>query len=158
MFLLQAIDEWMTCLRPMVIKEFWWSVAWMGVMQIIFLGFRLLVHPFCPLNYRFINWFCTLLLFRVNILQGQASAWLAVRGWNGSGAGHLPPIVPALVSFGILSYHIIQIYSRITRGKAPLYTKILEVSLFAFAYRMFHENFSPIYGEIFMKQSVVKCK
>ena len=52
-------------------------------------------------------------------------------------------------------------------------TKILEVNLFAFAYRLFHEDFSPIIGalkhcanakgpddwrEIFMKQSVGKCK
>ena len=42
-----------------------------------------------------------------------------------------------------------------------LYTKILEVNLFAFAYRLFHEDFSPINGdwrEIFMKQSIGKCK
>ena len=46
--------------------------------------------------------------------------------------------------------------------------KILEVNLLAFAYRLFHEDFSPIDGalsrepvdwrEIFMKQSVGKCK
>ena len=29
-----------------------------------------------------------------------------------------------------------------------LYTKILEVNLFAFAYRLFHEDFSPIDGEL----------
>ena len=28
-----------------------------------------------------------------------------------------------------------------------LYTKILEVNLFAFAYRLFHEDFSPINGD-----------
>ena len=40
-----------------------------------------------------------------------------------------------------------------------LYTKILEVNLFAFAYRLFHQDFSPnLQGEIFMKQSVGKCK
>ena len=47
------------------------------------------------------------------------------------------------------------------------YTEILEVNLFAFAYRLFHEDFSSIEGamqrpvdgrEIFMKQSVGKCK
>ena len=39
------------------------------------------------------------------------------------------------------------------------YTKILEVNLFAFAYRLFHEDFSLIENaEIFMKQSVGKCK
>ena len=44
------------------------------------------------------------------------------------------------------------------------FKKFLEVDLFAFAYRLFHEDFSPIYGalvdwrEIFMKQSVGKCK
>ena len=45
-------------------------------------------------------------------------------------------------------YHIIQIYSRITSGRVLdgelLYTAILEVNLFAFAYRLFHEDFSPI--------------
>ena len=46
-----------------------------------------------------------------------------------------------------------------------MYTKILEVNLFAFAYRLFHEGFPSINGtlsidwrEIFMKQSVGKCK
>ena len=44
-----------------------------------------------------------------------------------------------------------------------LYTKILEVNLFAFAYRLFHEDFSPTdepvdWREIFTKQSVGKCK
>ena len=29
-----------------------------------------------------------------------------------------------------------------------LYEKILEVNLFAFAYRLFHEDFSPIYGAV----------
>ena len=40
------------------------------------------------------------------------------------------------------------------------YTKILKVNLFAFAYRLFHEDFSSIvdWREIFMKQSAGKCK
>ena len=29
-----------------------------------------------------------------------------------------------------------------------LYTKILEVNLFAFAYRLFHEDFSPLDGTL----------
>ena len=45
-------------------------------------------------------------------------------------------------------------YSGIPSGRVLdeklLYTKILEVNLFAFAYRLFHE--------VFMKQSVGKCK
>ena len=63
-------------------------------------------------------------------------------------------------------------YSGITSGRVLngelLYTKILEVNLFAFAYRLFHRDFSPIngthaicpvdWGEISMKQSVGKCK
>ena len=68
-------------------------------------------------------------------------------------------------------------YSGITSGRVLdgelLYTKILEVNLFAFAYRLFHRDFSPINGtfcrmrdakcpvdwrEISMKQSVGKCK
>ena len=81
-------------------------------------------------------------------------------------------------------YFIIQICSGITRGRVLdrelLCTEILEVNLFAFAYRLFHDfspiyeanrllykDFSPIYEalleivnwrEIFMKQSVGKCK
>ena len=42
----------------------------------------------------------------------------------------------------------IQIYSGITSGRVLngelLYTKILEVNLFAFAYRLFHEDVSSI--------------
>ena len=57
--------------------------------------------------------------------------------------------------------YIIQIYFGITSGRVLdgelLYTKILEGSLFAFAYRLFHEDFSP-WREIFMKQPVGKCK
>ena len=38
-----------------------------------------------------------------------------------------------------------------SRGRVPdgelLYTKILEVNLFAFAYRLFHRDFSPLDGE-----------
>ena len=62
-------------------------------------------------------------------------------------------------------------YSGITSGRVLdgelLYTKILEVYLFAFAYRLFHRDFSPInrtlqrpvdWREISMKQSVGKCK
>ena len=85
------------------------------------------------------------------------------------------------------SKHIIQIYSGITSGRVLngelFFTRILEVNLFAFAYRLFHEDFSLINGalndnqpleyhgkrlsimqrsvnwrEIFMKQSVGKCK
>ena len=41
-------------------------------------------------------------------------------------------------------------YSGITSGRvldgALLYTKILEVNLFAFAYRLFHRDFSPLNG------------
>ena len=71
--------------------------------------------------------------------------------------------------FGSL-YYITQIYSGITSGRMLngelVYTKILEVNLFAFAYRLFHEDFTPInwtqhpvdWREIFMKQSVGKCK
>ena len=43
-----------------------------------------------------------------------------------------------------------QICSGITSGRVLdgelLYAKILEVNLFAFAYRLFHEDFSPING------------
>ena len=52
-------------------------------------------------------------------------------------------------------HHIFQIYSGITSGICRvldgklLYTEILEVNLFAFAYRLFHEGFSPIYEAIF---------
>ena len=47
-----------------------------------------------------------------------------------------------------LKVHMIQIYFGITSGRVLdgelLYTKILECNLFAFAYRLFHEDFSPI--------------
>ena len=62
-------------------------------------------------------------------------------------------------------------YFGITSGRMLdgelLYTKILEVNLFAFAYRLLHRDFSPSNGtlqcpvdwrEISMKQSVGKCK
>ena len=46
----------------------------------------------------------------------------------------------------------IHIYSRITSGRVLdgelLYTKILEVNLFAFAYRLFHKDFSSIDGTL----------
>ena len=61
------------------------------------------------------------------------------------------------------SKRIIQIYSLITCGRVVdgelLYTEIIEVNLVALAYRLFHKDFSPIYfNEIFMKQSLGKCK
>ena len=44
---------------------------------------------------------------------------------------------------------IIQIYSGITSGRVLdgelLYKEIIEITLFAFAYRLFHEDFPPIY-------------
>ena len=61
-------------------------------------------------------------------------------------------------------------YSGITSGRVLdgelLYTKILEVNLFAFAYRLFRRDLSPLNGkkcpvewrEISTKQSVGKCK
>ena len=83
----------------------------------------------------------------------------------------------------INAFCIIQIYSGITSGRVLegelLCTVILEVKLFAFAYTLFHEDFSPIYEasytqrlqkllhnlrslinwrEIFMRQSIGKCK
>ena len=44
-------------------------------------------------------------------------------------------------------------YSGITSGRVLdrelLYTKILEVNFFAFAYRLFHRDFSPLNGTFF---------
>ena len=37
--------------------------------------------------------------------------------------------------------------------KCYIYTKILEVNLFAFAYRLFHEDFSSIDGTFFVYKS-----
>ena len=79
--------------------------------------------------------------------------------------------------------HPIHMYSGITSGRVLngelLYTKILEVNLFPFAYRLFRRDFSPLehkihiklqkgmsthaicpveWGEISTKQSVGKCK
>ena len=46
-------------------------------------------------------------------------------------------------------------YSGITSGRVLsgelLYTKILEVNLFAFAYRLFHRDFSPINGAYWLE-------
>ena len=70
----------------------------------------------------------------------------------------------------VSSSSIIQIYSGITRGGVLdgelSYTKILEVHLFAFAYRLFLEDFSPINGalpeprrlERNFHETVGKCK
>ena len=48
------------------------------------------------------------------------------------------------------SKYTIHMYSGITSGRVLngelLHTKILEVNLFAFAYRLFHRDFSPING------------
>ena len=55
-------------------------------------------------------------------------------------------------TFILMLTHIIQIYSGITSGRVfdgeLLYTKILEADLFVFAYRLFHEDFSPIDGSL----------
>ena len=53
--------------------------------------------------------------------------------------------------------HIIQIYSGITSSGVLdgelLYTEILEVDLFAFANRLFHEDFSSIDGAAIEEKS-----
>ena len=50
----------------------------------------------------------------------------------------------------IYIYNTIHMYSGITSGRVLngelLYTKILEVNLFAFAYRLFRRDFSPLDG------------
>ena len=50
----------------------------------------------------------------------------------------------------IYIYSTIHMYSGITSGRVLngelLYTKILEVNLFAFAYRLFRRDFSPLDG------------
>ena len=52
---------------------------------------------------------------------------------------------------------IIHMYSGITSGRVLdgelLYIKILEVNLFAFAYRPFHRDFSPIYAPLIGEKS-----
>ena len=51
-------------------------------------------------------------------------------------------------------YNIIHIYSGITSDRVLnaelLYTKILEVNLFAFAYRLFHEDFSSVIRDLLL--------
>ena len=88
-----------------------------------------------------------------------------MNGWSEGAV--IRPTIP-----GIEKHYIIQIYSGITSGGVLngelLYTEILEVNLFASAHRLFHEDFSPTYEalsshlvnwrEVFMKQSVGKCK
>ena len=60
---------------------------------------------------------------------------------------------PVMIGGSVISHsyyyiHIIQIYSGITSGRVLdgelIYIKILEVNMFAFAYRLFHEDFFPI--------------
>ena len=50
-------------------------------------------------------------------------------------------------------------YSGITSGRVLngelLYTKILEVNLFAFAYRLFHEDFCSIIGDFCIQNAKV---
>ena len=60
-------------------------------------------------------------------------------------------------------YNTIHMYSGITSGRVLngelLYTKILEVNLFAFAYILFRREICPVeWGEISTKQYVGKCK
>ena len=54
------------------------------------------------------------------------------------------------IALSIYLSNTIHMYSGITSGRVLdgelLYTKILEVNLFAFAYRLFHRDFSPING------------
>ena len=73
-------------------------------------------------------------------------------------------------SISIYLFHTIHMYSGITSGRVLngelLYTNIVEVNLFAFGYRLFRRDFSPLdgtlcpveWGEISTKQSVGKCK
>ena len=53
-------------------------------------------------------------------------------------------------SYRVYYINTIHMYSGITSGRVLdgelLYTKILEVNLFAFAYRLVHEDFSSIDG------------
>ena len=60
-----------------------------------------------------------------------------------------------LITWGVLQ---ITLPSKQCMFENTLYTKILEVNLFTFAYRLFHEDFSSIDGETVNKQSVGKCK
>ena len=50
------------------------------------------------------------------------------------------------------SNHVVWVISFHSIG-ISVYTKILEVNLFAFAYRLFHEDFSPIDGALFVYKS-----
>ena len=64
-----------------------------------------------------------------------------------------------LQNYITLLHNIIHIYSGITSGRVLngelLYTKILEVNLFAFDYRLFHEDFSPIVGDFMQKSTTI---
>ena len=55
----------------------------------------------------------------------------------------------------ICNFNTISMYSGITSGRVLngelLYTKILEVNLFAFAYRLFRRDFSPLDGTYYMQ-------
>ena len=78
-------------------------------------------------------------IFIVGLLTGWQSLV------NETHRPHPPP--PFLY---ICIYITIHMYSGITSGRVLngelLYTKILEVNLFAFAYRLFRRDFSPLDG------------
>ena len=44
-----------------------------------------------------------------------------------------------------ISINVLRVANAIIVSGIVIYTEILEVNLFAFVYRLFHDNFSPIY-------------
>ena len=60
-----------------------------------------------------------------------------------------------------LYIYTIRMYSGITSGRVLngelLYTKILEVNLFAFAYRLFRRDFSPLDGTYCKVSQCINC-
>ena len=71
--------------------------------------------------------------------------WANIFGLNNI---YLILIDQSFKNYIIISINTIHMYSGITSGRVLngelLYTKILEVNLFAFAYRLFRRDFSPL--------------
>ena len=86
--------------------------------------------------------------------------WYSKTIYVDSGINLLSTNVNLLSNIYRSRFDTIHMYSGITSGRVfdreLLYTKILEVNLFAIVYRQFHRDFSPI-NEISMKQSVGIC-
>ena len=97
------------------------------------------MYEFQSMHYINILWQCSTLATRTGTcVQSEGSSHKAILVITVRARSHPLDII-----------YIIQIYSGITSGRVLIgklsYTEILEVNLFAFAYRLFREDFPPMY-------------